>query len=31
LSHNSRMDSFFIALGMIGGVMIVAIAFFVVR
>jgi len=32
LSHNPRMaDSFFIALGMIGGVMIVAIAFFVVR
>ncbi len=32
LSHNSRMaDSFFIALGMIGGVMIVAIAFFVIR
>jgi hypothetical protein len=32
LSHNSRMaDSLYIALGMIGGVMIVAVAFFVVR
>jgi hypothetical protein len=32
VSHNSRMaDSLYIALGMIGGVVIVAVAFFVVR
>jgi hypothetical protein len=32
LSHNSRMaDSLYVALGMIGGVIIVAVAFFVVR
>jgi hypothetical protein len=32
LSHNCRMaDSLYVALGMIGGVAIVAIAFFVVR
>jgi hypothetical protein len=32
LSHNSRMaDSLYVALGMLGGVVIVAVAFFVVR
>jgi hypothetical protein len=32
LVHSSRMaDSFYVALGMIGGVVIVAVAFFVVR
>jgi hypothetical protein len=32
ISHNWRMaDSLYVALGMIGGVMIVAVAFFVVR
>jgi hypothetical protein len=32
VSHNSRMaDLMYVALGMIGGAMIVAVAFFVVR
>jgi hypothetical protein len=32
LSHNPRMaDSLYVALGMVGGVLIVAVAFFVVR